>query len=164
MVPSQSPRDTIDTPPAVRRFVAEARRAILATIDGDGRPRQVPIAFVVDDASDAGHLTLYSPIDEKPKRTADPFALARVRDLRARPAATVLVDRWSEEWGGLGWVRLACEGSIVEPGAADDDHARAVGSLRAKYPQYASHRLESRPLIRLDCVVTAAWGSLEEGS
>ena len=29
------------------------------------------------------------------------------------------------------------------------EHATAVAALRAKYPQYASHRLEERPLIRI---------------
>ena len=146
----------------LRGFVAAARRGVLATTGEDGTPRQVPIAFVVAEPSDDDRLTLYSPIDDKPKRTADPMALARVRDLRARPSATVLVDRWSEDWDELAWVRLGCQGTIVEPGADRDAHARAVAALRAKYPQYATHRLESRPLIRLDCVVTRTWGTLEE--
>jgi PPOX class probable F420-dependent enzyme len=150
---------------AVRAFVADSRRAVLATTDEAGRPRLVPIAFTVDRRSGAGSLTLYTPIDEKPKETADPLALARVRDLRARPDAMVLVDRWSEAWSELGWVRLACRGSIVEPasdGAGDREHAGAIHDLRAKYPQYRSHRLETRPLIRLDCTVANAWGSVEE--
>lgn len=149
---------------AVRRFVATAKRAVLATTDESGRPRPVPIAFVVASGSNGDRLTLYTPIDEKPKRTADPLALARVRDLKARPSATVLVDRWSEDWADLAWVRLACRGTVVEPADGPDDHARAVADLRAKYPQYVTHRLESRPLIRLDCEVTNAWGSVEEGS
>ena len=146
---------------AVHAFVAAARRAVLATSDEAGRPRLVPIAFVV--APEAGDMmTLYTPIDEKPKRTADPLALARVRDLQARPSAAVLVDRWSEDWRQLGWVRLACRGSIVESTAGAEDHARAVADLRAKYPHYATHRLESRPLIRLECAVTHTWGRIGE--
>jgi len=64
-----------------RRFLAAGRSATLATLATDGRPRLVPICFVVaaDDAS--GRPRLYSPLDEKPKRTDDPRALARVRDL-----------------------------------------------------------------------------------
>jgi PPOX class probable F420-dependent enzyme len=142
--------------------VAAARSGVLATTVDDGRPRQVPIAFVVWEPPDDDRLTLFSPIDDKPKRTADPLALARVRDLRARPSATVLVDRWSEDWDELAWVRLGCRGTIVEPDAEPQAHARAIAALRAKYPQYATHRLESRPLIRLDCVVTRTWGTLEE--
>jgi PPOX class probable F420-dependent enzyme len=152
----------------VRRFVAAARRGTLATLDQGGRPRLVPICFVVDDDGAGGAdavapLILYSPIDEKPKRTDDPMALARVRDLVDRPAAAVLVDQWSEDWRRLGWVRLACRGEIVPPDAAGA-HERAVAALRAKYPQYRAQRLEGRPLIRLTCSVASSWGDIVEES
>jgi len=168
------------TDAAVRTFVDAARHAVLATVDPAGMPRLVPIGFVLDEASageatttgkdpDGTPLVLYSAIDEKPKRMADPLALARVRDLLARPAASVLVDRWSEDWERLGWVRLACRGEIVRPdadrpgsGAEAAAHARAVAALRAKYPQYVAQHLEARPLIRLTCTVAGSWGAIEE--
>jgi hypothetical protein len=84
-----------------------------------------------------------------------------VRDLLARPAATLLVDRWSEDWDRLGWLRLDVRGEVLD---ADDDaseHAAAVITLRAKYPQYAAHRLEERPLLRFEIVGAASWGDLE---
>ena len=155
---------------ALRRFVAAARSAVLATVDAAGDPRLVPICYVLGDRADPGvrasaddGLTLYSPIDEKPKRTSDPLALARVRDIAARPRTAVLVERWSEEWRDLGWVRLACTATIVDPSREPDQHASAIAGLRAKYPQYRAQRLESRPLIRLDCTVASAWGAIEEG-
>jgi uncharacterized pyridoxamine 5'-phosphate oxidase family protein len=43
-----------------RVFLAEARRAVLATIAPDGRPRLVPICFVLD----PGRPILYTPLDE----------------------------------------------------------------------------------------------------
>jgi PPOX class probable F420-dependent enzyme len=150
-----------------RRFLAAARSATLATLATDGRPRMVPICFVVgaDDAS--GRTRLYSPLDEKPKRTADPRALARVRDLLARPHASLLVDRWSEDWSRLGWLRLDGRGDVLEPEGdladmanAREEHAIAVAALRNKYPQYATHALESRPLIRLTIDRAVAWGDL----
>ena len=67
--------------PLERAFLAESRRANLATIDATGRPRLVPICFVLDPREPI----LYSPLDDKPKRTDDPLALARVRDIAARP-------------------------------------------------------------------------------
>jgi PPOX class probable F420-dependent enzyme len=156
---------------SLRRFVAAARSAVLATTDAAGDPRLVPICYVVGEsgrgaASATGdeRFTLYSPIDEKPKRSSDPLALARVRDITARPKTAVLVDRWSEEWHDLGWVRLACTASIVDPSREPDRHAGAIAGLRAKYPQYRAQRLESRPLIRLDCTVARAWGAIEEGT
>ena len=150
-------------PTQLRNFVASARLGTLATVDGRGRPRLVPICFVVDgDGAIAGPLTLWSAIDEKPKRSADPMHLARVRDILARPTATVLIDRWDEDWSRLAWARLDCDAEIL-PAAGDADAAgcgRAIAALRAKYPQYEAQRLEDRPLIRLRCRVGAWWGDL----
>ena len=152
--------------PDQRAFVAAARSATLATIAPDGRPRLVPICFVVLGEDPAPRL--YSPLDDKPKASADPRDLARVRDLVARPAATLLVDRWSEDWDRLGWLRLDVRAMIVEPragGALDGgtepgDHAAAVAALRAKYPQYERHRLEGRPILRFEIERVVAWGDL----
>ena len=80
-------------------FVSESRTATLGTIAEDGRPRLVPICFVLD-----GDM-LYTPIDEKPKETADPRQLARIRDIERRADVTVLIDRWDEDWHHLAWLR-----------------------------------------------------------
>jgi PPOX class probable F420-dependent enzyme len=140
-------------------FLEAARRVVLATIGPDGRPRQVPICFalVIGD----GGLTLCSPLDEKPKRAADPRELARVRDVVARPNVSLLADRWDEDWARLAWLRVDATASIVEPGTAE--HGRAVVALRARYPQYRDHALETRPCIRLE-PVRAVWWSASGGS
>jgi PPOX class probable F420-dependent enzyme len=146
------------------RFVAPARRATLATIDTRGRPRLVPICFVVeeDQGDTGGRLTLYTAIDEKPKRSADPMSLGRVRDIVARRTATVLIDRWDEDWSRLAWARLDCEAEILPADATRDARAQPIAALRAKYPQYRAQKLEERPLIRLTCSVAASWGAIEE--
>jgi PPOX class probable F420-dependent enzyme len=136
-------------------FLAAARTATLATIAPDGWPRLVPVCFVVREGID-----VYVPLDEKPKRTDDPRDLARVRDLRARPDVALLVHRWSEDWSELGWLRLRGTASLVEPADELDEHAAVVAELRAKYPQYASHRLEERPLIRVRVTGASSWGSV----
>ncbi len=41
-----------------------------------------------------------------------------------------------------------------------EEHAAAVAALRAKYPQYASHRLADRPLIRIAIGRAVTWGDL----
>ena len=64
-----------------RAFLEPARQAVLGTIAPDGRPRLVPICFVLDH----DRPLLYTPIDDKPKRGDDPLALARVRDILADP-------------------------------------------------------------------------------
>ena len=144
---------------AQRTFLESARRAVLATIAPDGHPRLVPICFVVTGEPPI----LYTPIDDKPKRTDDPFALARVRDIQADPRATVLVDHWDEDWTRLTWLRCEGRASLLEPGAAQE-HSAAVSALRAKYPQYAGHRLEVRPLIRVTIEGVTSWGAIDERS
>ena len=69
----------------LRERVAAARVARLATIDPDGRPHLVPIVFVLDGE------TLYTAVDEKPKRSR---TLRRIENARARPDVTVLVDHY----------------------------------------------------------------------
>jgi PPOX class probable F420-dependent enzyme len=142
---------------AQRTFLASARRAVLATIAPDGHPRLVPICFVV--AGDPP--ILYTPIDDKPKRSDDPLVLARVRDIQADPRVTILVDRWDEDWTQLAWLR--CEGlaALITPRAALAEHTSAVAALRAKYPQYQTHRLDERPLIRLTLERVIGWGQHE---
>lgn len=151
--------------PAERSFVAAARRAILATIDPQGDPRLVPVCFVLAPEPDAiGRPILHSPLDEKPKAVADPRDLARVQDLLVLPKVTVLVDRWSEDWERLGWVRLYGRGELLEPEERERaEHAAACAALREKYPQYATHRLEQRPVIRITIDRAKSWGDLGEG-
>jgi len=144
-----------------RAFIAAARRATLATVGSHGRPRLVPICIVLGDDGPNGQPRIYSPLDEKPKRSDDPHDLARVRDILVLPEATLLVDRWSEDWTRLGWLRLDCRGELLEPEPRErEEHAAAIVLLRAKYGQYASHRLEDRPILRLTVQRVVAWGNL----
>jgi PPOX class probable F420-dependent enzyme len=142
--------------PEQRRFVADARRAVLATTAPDGRPRLVPICHVLTDGEEPPRL--YTPIDEKPKASSDPLALARVRDVVARPQIAVLVDRWDEDWSNLAWVRVYGSAEILEPGAGDE-HRAAVVALRSKYPQYREQRLEDRPIIRIAIERVRSWAA-----
>jgi PPOX class probable F420-dependent enzyme len=137
-------------------FLVAARQAILATIDPVGRPRLVPVCFIVDAVGDG--LRLVTPLDDKPKASDDKRALARVRDIRARPAVSVLVDRWDEDWSTLGWLRLNGRATLLERG---DEPPDAVQRLRAKYPQYQTHDLESSPMIAIDIERATSWGALD---
>jgi PPOX class probable F420-dependent enzyme len=148
--------------PDERAFLAAARQGTLATIDPEGKPRLVPICFVVGDAVDKlGRPQLYTPIDEKTKASPDPKQLSRVKDLLVLPEAVVLADRWDEDWSRLGWVRVYGRGEILEPQPHErEEHARAVAALRAKYEQYRDHALESRPIIRVTIGRSRSWGNL----
>jgi PPOX class probable F420-dependent enzyme len=145
------------TPPQ-RSFLVSARRAVLATLDPNGRPRLVPICFVLDE----DRRVVYSPLDDKPKAVRDPRELARVRDVVRDPRVSILVDRWDEDWSRLAWLRLQGMATVLEP-SGDSSHERAwaVLALRTKYPQYETHDLAARPLIRITLERAIGWGRLE---
>jgi PPOX class probable F420-dependent enzyme len=144
-----------------RRFLAEARRATMATMSPEGRPRLVPVCFAVAVGADRfGRVRVYTPLDEKPKQSADPRKLARVRDLLVLPEVTLLVDRWDEDWTKLAWLRAYGTGELLEPQAHErDEHATAVTLLRKKYPQYLGHALELRPVIRISVDRIVDWSA-----
>ena len=139
-------------PPALtaaeRDFLASARTATLATTARDGRPRLVPICFVVID------YVVWTPLDEKPKDVSDPRDLARVRDIARDPRVTLLVHRWSEDWSQLAWLRLGGTATLVE--AIPDP---IIAALRARYPQYADHDLEHRPALRIRVDQATRWSA-----
>lgn len=150
------------------RLIRAARRAVLATITRDGRARLVPICFWVPDwiaGSDGAPwpLLVYSALDEKAKAVADPLQLGRVRDLLARPAVSLLADHWEEDWHHLAWVRLDGTARVLGPARPDaaeaEEHALAVAGLRARYPQYRTHDLAARPLIRMAVDHVAEWSA-----
>lgn len=146
--------------PDQRAFLAEARTATLATTGGLGRPRLVPICFALRPDDDAGRPVLYSPLDEKPKRSSDPRDLARVKDLLVLPEVTLLVDRWDEDWSRLAWLRCYGIGELLEPGPGEEvEHALAIELLRAKYPQYARHALEDLPVICIRVDRAVGWAA-----
>ena len=141
---------------AQRRFLTSARRITLVTGAADGTPRPVPICFVLADEG----AVLLSPVDEKPKRSDDPMALARIHDISADPRVAILADRWDEDWSRLAWLRAIGSAVVTPPSATD--HARIVAALRAKYPQYSAHRLEARPLIRVTIERVTSWGEIDD--
>jgi PPOX class probable F420-dependent enzyme len=155
---------TVTLSPPERDFLAGARRAILATTSPEGLPRLVPVCFVLAEGADRqGRPLVYSPIDEKSKRTDDPHKLARVRDLLVLPEATILVDRWDEDWSGLAWLRAYGTGELLEPQPHEaEEHASAVAALRAKYPQYEDQAIDARPIIRIALNRVLSWGDLSQ--
>jgi PPOX class probable F420-dependent enzyme len=156
---------TVTLSPPEREFLAAARRAILATTSPEGLPPLVPISFILADGADRqGRPLVYSPIDEKTKRTDDPHKLARVRDLLVLPEATILVDRWDEDWSRLAWLRAYGTAELLEPQPHEaDEHAAAVAALRVKYRQYEDQAIDARPIIRIAVNRVVSWGDLSQG-
>jgi PPOX class probable F420-dependent enzyme len=128
-------------PTEMRDRVAAARVARLATLGADGRPHLVPICFALEGE------TLYSAVDEKPKRSQ---RLQRLENIRRRPEVCVLVDHYEEDWTRLWWVRLDGSARVLEEGP---ERQRALDLLRAKYEQY---RAES-PAGPVIAVRIGAW-------
>jgi PPOX class probable F420-dependent enzyme len=114
--------------------------ARLATVDPQGRPHVVPICFAIE-----GN-TLYTAVDEKPKRTRD---LQRLRNIEANPRVEVVIDHYEDDWSRLWWVRLRGTARIV-------DDPRAVALLAAKYPQYRE-RPPAGPVIAVAIEKRAEW-------
>jgi PPOX class probable F420-dependent enzyme len=136
--------------PEVEAFVRSRRVARLASVDERGRPHVVPVCFVLDGAS------VYSALDEKPKRVAD-SSLRRVRNIVANPEVQLLLDEYDEDWRHLAYVQLGGRAELIESG---DEHSTAVRLLRQKYRQYESMDLAVRPVIALRVERATAWGDL----
>jgi PPOX class probable F420-dependent enzyme len=118
----------------------------LALVDEHDRPRVLPVTFaLVDDA-------IWTAIDHKPKRRAEP---ARVRYLRRRPEASLVVDVYDDDWSRLRWVQVT--GSVTVLDAGPD---AALAALAAKYPQY-ERRPPAGPFIRL-AIERAVWWRADE--
>jgi PPOX class probable F420-dependent enzyme len=126
---------------ALCRLVA-ARIGYLATVGSGGRPHIVPFVFAVDGR------TIVSMIDAKPKRSTD---LRRIRNIRANPSVSVLVDHYDEEWSRLWWARADGSAQIVDSG-----FDRSEGLLRAKYAQYSTLDLVG-PAILIDIERVTGW-------
>jgi PPOX class probable F420-dependent enzyme len=128
----------------MRGRAGPARVARLATTTPAGRPHLVPVCFaLVGD-------TVYSAVDGKPKSTR---ALQRLVNLRAHPAAALLIDHYDEEWTAVWWIRLDATGRVLEAGAEQD---RALAALRDKYEQYRRDP-PAGPVIALDVGGWRAW-------
>jgi PPOX class probable F420-dependent enzyme len=135
-----------DLPAWARALLGEAPVARLGHLDEEGRPRVLPVTFAV-----VGPLLVTALDDVKPKSGREP---ARVRRLRARPAASLLVDVYDEDWSRLRWVQALGPVRIrdaVETGAALD-------ALAAKYPAYAERRPPG-PVLELTPERVLAWAA-----
>jgi coenzyme F420-0:L-glutamate ligase / coenzyme F420-1:gamma-L-glutamate ligase len=135
--------------PKDRAFLEEHRVARLATSDAEGRPHAVPVCFSFLEGR------IYVPVDAKPK-SGDPRGLKRLRNLRERPEAVLLVDRYAEDWSQLRWLMIRAAAAILEDGA---ERTAALVALEQRYPQYAAMALAKLelPVIALTPVAVSRW-------
>jgi PPOX class probable F420-dependent enzyme len=128
-----------------RAQFAAARVARLATVGARGAPHLVPITFALLDDS-----TLVFAVDGKPKRT---MALARLANIAANPAVSVLVDHYSDDWSQLWWARADGTATVVAADAEPSRRAVALAALRERYPVY----VEQPPEGALVVISVARW-------
>jgi len=137
------------TPEQARARFASARVATLATLAAGGRPRLVPIAFALD--AD----TLYSVVDQKPKRTPE---LQRLRDVRADPRVCLLADHYDEDWSSLWWARAEGTARVLDP--AEPEARRAIDLLAARYPQQRA----AGAVMAVDVARWSGWSAAGPGA
>jgi PPOX class probable F420-dependent enzyme len=144
-MPTFTPVRLESLPEWARELLAAERVARLAYVDEDDHPRVLPVTFAVADGA------VWSAIDEKPKRRAEP---ARLRHLRRRPEAALLVDVYDDDWTRLAWVQLLGNVDVLPVESAP----AAMEALASKYAQYAE-RTPPGPLLRLSVEATRQWRS-----
>lgn len=124
--------------------------ARLATLNDDGSPHQIPIVFTWHDGC------FWSPIDGKPKQWAQP---TRVQNAIANPIASLLIDKYDEDWTQLWWIRADLEITVVRLHEADpetlDIARQAKSKLEGKYQQYDSTLILREPETILSMRPTA---------
>jgi PPOX class probable F420-dependent enzyme len=134
-----------ELPAWARELIASARVARLGLLDESDLPRVLPITFAEWDGG------LWSAIDQKPKSAAEP---ARLRRLRRRPQAALLIDLYDDDWSRLAWVELRGHVTVFEPEEARD----ALDALVARYEQYRSEP-PNGPFLRLTPERVSCWRS-----
>ena len=140
---------------ATREYIRDHRVARFATADAEGQPAVVPICYALEGEN------IYSPVDEKPKRVA-PARLKRVRNVRANPKVSLVIDDYSEDWGELGFVFITGRAEIISPEHCASEHARAVALLREKYEQYRLMAIDERLIIKITIKSVRRWDAGRE--
>jgi PPOX class probable F420-dependent enzyme len=135
---------TLDQLPAwAHDLIANERVGRLAFVDAEDRPRVLPVTYALALGA------VWSAIDEKPKRAAEP---ARLRYLRRRPEAALCVDVYSDDWSRLAWVQLLGRVEVLTA----EEAPGAMDALAARYAPYRERRPPG-PLLRLDVERTLHW-------
>jgi len=102
--------------------LGSSTHGVLGTVHEDRGVDLVPVVFVVDETR------VVVPVDTvKPKAGG---RLQRLTNLAADPRATLLVERYTDDWSQLWWVRA--HGLAVESAPSHG----VLDALRAAFPAY----------------------------
>jgi PPOX class probable F420-dependent enzyme len=137
----------------VQRFILSHVVARLATAEKGGQPHVIPFCYAFDGER------FYFVVDEKPKRqTGKP--LKRVRNLLENPQVALVIDDYADDWTQLAYVLVSGTATLVEQ---EEEYARALALLRARYPQYRMMDLTfaRNTMVRITPSKVLAWGKVE---
>ena len=132
-------------------FIANHRIAHLATVDSGERPHAVPVVYAFDGEK------LFSPLDDKPKRSG-PYQLTRVRNILANHRVVVVIDEYDEDWNNLVWVQVRGNAVIKAKGP---DYDKGIDLLTSKYHQYETMPLLGKPLIIVTPQKIVGWRAVD---
>src|SRR5713101_10162526 len=138
----------------IQRFILSHVVARLATADQSGQPHVIPFCYAFDGER------FYFVVDEKPKRqTGKP--LKRVRNILENPQVALVIDDYADDWTQLAYVLVNGTAALVEN---EDEHVRALGLLRERYPQYRLMNLtfSLNTMVRITPTKIHAWGKVEK--
>lgn len=122
-------KEPVKLPPAIRRYIRDARVCRVATASQDGDPHVIPVCPVFDGAD-----TLY--VDIGPGyRTS--------KHVNTNPRATVLIDDYFDDWSRLRRVILRCR--VRQARGSERD--AAWRRIRRKFPQ--SRAIDWNPRLTL---------------
>jgi PPOX class probable F420-dependent enzyme len=119
-------------------LLADSRVGRLGLLDGDGAPRVLPVTYAISGQS------LVTAVDHKRKRRTGE-QLARVRWLRAAPAAALTVDHYQDDWSALAWVQVLGSVRVLDAASCPE----AMAALAERYEPYRSDP-PAGPLLFLD--------------
>ena len=132
----------------MRKRLAGASVARLATADATGKPHVVPICFALEGD------TLYFAVDAKPKRTR---GLKRLKNIAANPRVAVLVDHYEDDWSKLWWVRVdGTARTVTDP----TTERTAIDLLAARYRQYREARPQG-PVVAITIESLTGWAAVD---
>ena len=103
---------------ATAEFIRWARVSRVTTVSAEGVPHAVPVCHVL-----AGQKLYFGSGDDATK----------VRNLKANPRITVIVDEYSDHWDGLKGAMVQGRARLIERGPR---FSRIRDLLYEKYPQY----------------------------
>jgi len=145
--------------PEQLEYLSHARVARLATTNKKNSIQIVPVVF-----ASAGDR-IYFVMDRKTKRKGkEP---RRIKNITETGKASLLVDKYSENWEDLFFLLLDCKAKVIGRGVEIKEKKLAAAKLKQKYPQYRDggyfpENLDQTIFVRLQPQKAVFWRNLRK--